>query len=391
MAKVTSAIVKNIYPIISSAMQKNTTKYKKNLQQFIEARSKELYEIAPYTRIYFNQDDNDNFFKSIGIKEEEIRRELTKTYFWNMNFNPKAAKDPFTVALMMIIRYFLIKGDRKNAEISAIYLAFSGKFYPSIHYSKFPTVQPIEYKHVMDYVVNTMMSQKFDLKREGSVFGAIRSLCITWLNTYDDLFKSDMDDEDVADLIQQLHGRIKSFMGNVAELYYKAYEEGNYISYDSDNEDEDNYRIADTDSLRAERYVERAMEEINNNNIDMKLCRMASDSNVKITEVQSIIESIQSDPSNIPIIKELLRIIVSEYLADSKQKDIASIEFVNKSIGNKPNTKNKNIFRKKEIIETWLDENSPQYRKRKSRAATKSSYYKSVLTYYVLLLNKVNR
>jgi hypothetical protein len=42
----------------------------------------------------------------------------------------------------------------------------------------------------------------------------------------------------------------------------------------------------------------------------------------------------------------------------------------------------------KEIIEMWLDKNSPQYRKRKSREATKNSYYKSILTYYALVINK---
>ena len=118
---------------------------------------------------------------------------------------------------------------------------------------------------------------------------------------------------------------------------------------------------------------------------------MASDTNVKITEIQSIIESIQSQPENIPIIKELLRIIVNEYIISSKDKDVTSLNFITTSIAAKPNTKNKNIIRQKEIIESWLDENSPQYRKRKSRPATKSSYYKSILTYYVLLINKANK
>lgn len=388
--KITNVIVKDIYPLIETALKKNQAKYKRNIQSFIEERSKELYDIAPYTRIYFGQKDIDNFFRAIGIRESQVKQCLTKTYYWNIRFNPQAAKDPFTVAMIMVIRYYILKGDRKNAEISAIYLAFSGKFYPSIHYSKFPVVQPIEYKHVMDYVVNNMLTQKFDLKREGSVFGAVRSICITWLNTYEDLFK-DPDDEDIADLIQQLHGRIKSFMGNIASLYYKAYEDGNYISYDSDSENDDNYRIADTDSLRAERIVENTMAAINNNNVDIKLCSMASDQNVKVAEVQSIIESIQSEPANIPIIKELLRIIVNEYFVNSTVKDVNSLEFVRVSIAAKPNTKNKNIIRQKEIIESWLDENSPQYRKRKSRLATKSSYYKSVLTYYVLLINKANK
>ena len=388
----TSVIAKKIYPIIQESFdKKNTiTRYKKTIQNFIEARSKELYEIAPYTRIYFTQKDVDNFFRSVGFTENQIRNELKNTYYWNMRFNPQAAKDPFTVAMMMVIRYFVLKDDQKNAELSAIYLAFSGKFYPSIHYSKFPTVQPIEYKHIMDYVVNNMLTQKFDLKREGSVFGAIRSICITWLNTYRNIFKNP-DDEDIADLIQQLHGRIKSFMNNIASLYYEAYEKGNYISYDSDNESDENFRIADSDSLLAERCVENTMRIINNNNIDMKICKMASDSNVKITEVQSIIEGIQSEPDNLPTIKELLRIIINEYFVDSKDKDVTSLNFITKSIAAKPNTKNKNIIRQKEIIENWLDENSPQYRKRKSRPATKSSYYKSVLTYYVLLINKANK
>ena len=67
------------------------------------------------------------------------------------------------------------------------------------------------------------------------------------------------------------------------------------------------------------------------------------------------------------------------------------LHLLNLSITSKPNTKNKNILRQKEIIENWLDENSAQYRKRKSRESTKSSYYKSILTYYVLQINKANK
>lgn len=390
--KITSAIVSKIYPMVEASLSKNTAKYKRNLQSFIEARSNELYAIAPYTRIYFSQKDIDEYFKSLGLKESDIKKELANTYYWKMNFNPQAAKDPFTVTQMMVIRYFIKKNDKKNAEISAIYLAFSGKFYPSIHYSKFPVAQPIEYQYVMDYVVNNILTQKFDLKREGSVFGAIKSLCITWLDTYWDTFKSQMSDEDVADLIQQLHGRIKSFMGNIASKYYEVYnDKEHYFTYDSDSSSEDSFRIADNDSLKAERAVENTMLIINSNNVDMRLCKSASDANVHVAEVQSIIESIQSDPKNLPVLKELLRIIVVEYMVNSKDKDVRSANFVASSIVAKPNSKNKNIIRQKQIIEGFLDENSPQYRKRKSREATKSSYYKSVLIYYVLLINKANK
>ena len=53
--------------------------------------------------------------------------------------------------------------------------------------------------------------------------------------------------------------------------------------------------------------------------------------------------------------------------------------------------KNKNIIRLKEIVEGFLDENSPGYRKRKSRAATKSSYTKSLIKYYALTIYISNK
>lgn len=388
--KVTTVAVDQIYPLVEQSLSKNTAKYKKNIQNFFESRSKELYDIAPYTRMMFGENERQDFFKSIDISKEQIRECLKNTYYWNLNFSPAAAKDEMTMTMMMIIRYFLLKNDTLNMELSAIYLALSGSFYPSIHYGSFPKVQPSEYKHVMEYVVNNMLTMKFDLKREGSVFGAIKSICKTWLSTYKNVIKNP-DDEENAEVIKQLHGRLKSFMKNIASLYYEAYDNKLYLTYDSDSADEETFRIADNDSLRSERYVENAMNFINNNNVDFKLCTMSSDQNVRVSEVKSIIESIQDDKQSISEIKELFRIIISEYIQSTRNSSVASIDFVSKSIQAKPNTKNKNVIRQKEIIEGWLDEKSPQYRKRKSREATKSSYYQAVLKYYVLVINVSNK
>lgn len=388
--KVTTVAVDEIYPLVEESLSKNTPKYKRNIQTFFEARSKDLYDTAPYTRMLFGDKERDDFFRSIDISKKDIRECLSHTYYWKMNFSPAAAKDEMTMTMMMVIRYYLLKNDPLNMELSAIYLAFSGKFYPSIHYNSFPKVQPSEYRHIMEYVVNNMLTMKFDLKREGSVFGAVKSICKTWLNTYKDILKNP-DDEEVAELIKQLHGRIKSFIINIAKLYYEAYENKLYITFDSDSAEEETFRIADNDSLRAERYVENAMNFINNNNVDYYLCKLASDQNVKISEVKSIIESIQDDKQSIAEIKELFRLIISDYMQNSKSKNVASIELISYTIKAKPNSKNKGILREKEIIEGWLDEKSAQYRKRKSRTQTKTSYYTSILTYYTLVINKSNK
>ena len=183
--KVTRVAVNKIYPVVEASLSKsaNVTAYKKNIENFIKARSTDLYDTVPMRRIPFLQDDIDDFFRAVKIDKNQITDFLSQTYYWNMNFNPRAAKDEFTMTMMMVIRFFILKNRSKDAEISAIYLAFSGKFYPSIHSQKWK-IAPEQYRYVMEYVLNNVLTMKYDLKREGSVFGAVRSICMTWLNTY---------------------------------------------------------------------------------------------------------------------------------------------------------------------------------------------------------------
>ena len=165
---------------------------------------------------------------------------------------------------------FLMKGDHKEAQLAGVYLAFSGKFYPSIHYASYPKTPPSQYRHIMEYVVNNKLTNSYELKVQGSVFGAINSLVETWLNTYKDKFKSFKDD-DVVYVIQQLHTRIKSFTINIAQLYYETYENKNeYMSYGQDNlGDENNYVLTDNDTLLMERIVQKALETINSKGVCM--------------------------------------------------------------------------------------------------------------------------
>lgn len=385
-------IVSELYPKVNDNMKKNYNKYKQCVGRFIEQRAKDLYDIGPFERIYFREDDIIDFFKSTGINEKDVTESISKTYYYKIpNFNPRAAKDEFTVALLCIIRYFHKMKMEKDLELAMMYLSFSGKFYPSIHSGCFKTVCPGEYRYIMEYVINNRLSNKYDIKREGNLFNGVKSIANTWYNTYKDRIER-FEDDDVVYLIQQLRDRIKSSMQKIANEYYKVYRDKDaYLTYDSDANGEDSYRIADNDSLKIERCVENTMNNINSNSIDYRICKMASDSNVKTDEIKSIIETILSDDKNLIEVKELIRLIVSIYFAESKTKDVRDIDFITKSITPKPNSKDPNVLREKEIIETWLNESSPAYRKRKSRAATKSSYHKSILTYFVILIHNSNR
>lgn len=388
--KTTKAILDLYNKEVAPALDKNTSKFKSVMSKFIERRQKELYADAPYDRIYFTTDDENEMFNAVGVSRETVRSYMDKTYYANEANFAQAAKSEMTILDMCIIRYFYLKNKSKELELALIHLSFSGKFYPSIHYGSYPKVEPVA--HVMLYVVNNCLSNKFDIKTQGSVVGAVKNIAITWHKTYISKFKS-FDDEDVVYLIQQLHNRIKSFMKNIASEYYKVYEDkDNFMTYDSDSLDADNYRIADNDSVRAERIVERAMNRITSTGVDYRLCKIASSDLVKVDEIKAIIESLLSDRKVLAEVKELLGLLVTNYFANCKgDKDVTDIAFITYSIAPKPNAKNKDIVRQHEIIEGWLEDNSTAYIRRRSRAATKSAYFKSIYTYFTLIITESNK
>ena len=129
---------------------------------------------------------------------------------------------------------------------------------------------------------------------------------------------------------------------------------------------------------------------INSIAVDYRCCKMSSDNLVKTDETKAIIESIIGNNANQAEIKELVRLLVYTYFASSKSKDVSDIKFITFSVSPKPNSKDEHINRIKEIVEDWLME-CERYRKRKSRTATKNSYFKSILMYFTLIIHTANK
>lgn len=394
----TSAIKDLLYPKVAAALNKNMKGYKGVLSRFMSARTKDLYDTAPCERIVFGDQDREDLFNTLGITQADIKAVLDKTYYGDIELIEgektfcRAAKDEFTILAITIVRYFVEKNDSKDAELAGLHLAFSGKFYPSIQYKSYKTVKPSEYRYVMDYVVNNVLTNKYDLKRTGSVIGAISCIVNTWIDAYRPQFKDFMDD-DVVYIIQQLLSRISAFMKNIAKEYYKAYamRDRIYMSYTSDDLSQDNYHLADSDSLKAERIAEKTISYMHTVGVDYKTCQLAADNNVRSPELRSLIETIIINPDNISEVSELIRLMIVEYFSKSKNKDVTDIDFITYSIAPKPNTKNEVILRQKEIIENWLMDNSSEYRRRKHREPTKNSYYKSIYTYFTLMIHDANK
>lgn len=396
----THAIRTKLWPLIKDAMDKPNTRssYKKLVNDFISNRTEALYDTLPCDRILCSELEMDKLFDVLKIKKSEVKDIISETYYGTIdNFNPLAAKHEFTIAMLLVVRYYLLESNTtksssvkitKDCELAMVHLAFSGKFYPSLHYRSYPTVTPV--KHVMEYVVNNRLSKKFDLTTEGSVFGAIKSVGNTWIETYFDRFKT-LEDEDVVYLVQQLHSRIGSFMKNIATEYYEVYEDKDlYISYASDSYESDDFHLADSDTLKVSRCTEKAVNSINTNGADYRICKMCSTQDITPNECKAVIESIIGNRENIADIKELISLMISLYFA-SGENDVSDIKFITYTIAPKPNAKQKEIIRMKEIIENWLCESGTAYMRRRSRIATRNAYERAVRMYFALIIHNSNR
>lgn len=388
--KDTTAIFTNLYPHIEESMKKNTNGYKQCVARFMNTRSSILYSNILTTKPYFSDEDIKDFYTATKIDPSKAKHAIENTYYYSIgNFNPRYAKDDFVISMMCIIRYFKLKNMKKELELALIHLAFSGKYYTSIFHGSFPVTDPQEY--IMEYVISHMTSGKFNIVKEGSLLGAIRSICLTWVNAYTTKFK-EFHDDDVVYLVQQLHNRIRSFVNNIAELYYDAYEHKDaYVNYNADNVSDDDYHLADSDSFRVERIVEATMNAINNHGVNQYLCKLASNDLVSTEELRGILDNVISKNENLPMIKELCSLLVSTYFVQSKTKDVRDLDFITFSITAKPNTKDKSLLRLRELLTLILLNNSEKFKRRKSRAATENAYYRAMLAYFSLLIQNSNK
>lgn len=381
-------IIDKIYPMIDEVLPKRLNNLKQCIGRFINSRSDLLYDYAPMNRIMFTKKDENDFFNSIMLKYNSINDIIDELYYAKKE-ELQACKDPYSLAMMMVLRWIIINNpkDKKILELSYMHLAFSGKFYASAFYKWFPHYLPK--REVMDYVVSYMLSQKFDLIKEGSLWGAIRNLTSTWMDTYTEELKSeDVSDERLVYMMHQLYSRIYAFLRNIAKPYFEAYEQKLYINKESDNYEQDNFRIAPNNATIAASITEKALTYINQSQVNLSWCYWVSGSGVDPYEVKTIFETILNDNSKLEDLKFVINVMVVDFMRRYPDEKIIvpNNKFIAHSMSMKPNTKDQDILRQKAIINEWLN-TSAKYRGIKTQNS-RNNYFKAMLGYVALAVNE---
>ena len=380
-------ILDEIYTMVKPNF--DAKKLKLCIERFVHKNHDSLYDYAPVDRIYWKDSDVNDFFEATKIDIKEVTETLPSLYYWKQD-ELQACKDEFSLTCLMCLRY-LLKEDSHNKsliELTAVYLAFSGKFYASCHYDLWKQYTPK--REVMDYVVNYMLSNKFDLVRTQSVWGAVKNLTMTWLDSYKKELMGDITDERLVYLIHQLRNRIHAFLKNIANKYYEAYNNKLYINAESDSYDQENFRIANNNATIISNITENTMIYMTTNKVNISICHMSASTGVDPNDIKNIIETILSDNKKIDDLRFVINILLSDFCNKyPDEENITGPRFIAYSIAPKPNTKDKNLIALKNIILGWLNTNE-RYRRIKT-PATKNNYYKSLLSYIAISVNMANK
>ena len=67
--KDTDVVIEKLYPVVEAAMNKRSGRFLRAVQTFINNRHEEIFAIAPYDRIYFNQNDKKSLYEALGLRE----------------------------------------------------------------------------------------------------------------------------------------------------------------------------------------------------------------------------------------------------------------------------------------------------------------------------------
>ena len=362
-------------------------KYSRELQnhiaKFIDKNSDVLFDNAPRKRLFFRDSDYDIIFEITQIKRKEIE-EVIKRNKILMGNNWFFSTKPFNWLSPLILKYYYENDMKEEFKSMLTYLTLS--IYAQIHYKYF---QFVPNDNIMDYTINEISNQYF-IKKYSSLFKSIYVTAENSHDTYKDQLKR-ASDYDLITYSININTRINSMIKNVARAYYKNSEEKNYMNYDKESRDEEDYYEVDNVSFFIEKFANNASNILVSYGTNIKIANLsASITNVSRKGIRTAINNImENETKNINL---LIKLILQQYLVeennDREQLGSKDFIYVSKKVYSKSNTNDENVLKIKEILDTWLEDNSEKYVKTE-RKATKSNFRKAIYFYFVFSIQEI--
>lgn len=382
---ITSVILANIYPKVEQAFTSKETqrKFSAIVASYVDRNVNRLSTAGPSKRTLFSDMERNKVYDLIDFDPKVCKAIVKQSNYIKASW--KIVNDPFNLVMMMILRYAKLNQLDQINQLAVTYLTLS--MYPSLHYKYFK-FEPNE--AIMQYTINNL-SNKFKVKQVGNILQALVDTTALADKTYDKNIRH-ANDKELTDYINAYKTRLNSLIKKIRDTFEKDYRSGNYMNTERDNEDENDFKTSDSNSLLIQRIVDQVVLKLSVNGPDSRIVDISAKMNqVSVNETRNTLNQLTQNKDESVNIRALCESILYLYLFNGENhvNDLNGSKFLTfcLAVYKKSNTNDENVIKVKSILDTWIEKYSETYRKTQ-RVATLNNFRRALYTFFVFTLQR---
>lgn len=382
---ITSVILANIYPKVEQAFTSKETqrKFSAIVASYVDRNVNRLSTAGPSKRTLFSDMERNKVYDLIDFDPKVCKAIVKQSNYIKASW--KIVNDPFNLVMMMILRYAKLNQLDQINQLAVTYLTLS--MYPSLHYKYFK-FEPNE--AIMQYTINNL-SNKFKVKQVGNILQALVDTTALADKTYDNNIRH-ANDKELTDYINAYKTRLNSLIKKIRDAFEKDYRSGNYMNTERDNEDENDFKTSDSNSLLIQRIVDQVVLKLSVNGPDSRIVDISAKMNqVSVNETRNTLNQLTQNKDESVNIRALCESILYLYLFNGENhvNDLNGSKFLTfcLAVYKKSNTNDENVIKVKSILDTWIEKYSETYRKTQ-RVATLNNFRRALYTFFVFTLQR---
>lgn len=382
---ITSVILANIYPKVEQAFTSKETqrKFSAIVASYVDRNVNRLSTAGPSKRTLFSDMERNKVYDLIDFDPKICKAIVKQSNYIKASW--KIVNDPFNLVMMMILRYAKLNQLDQINQLAVTYLTLS--MYPSLHYKYFK-FEPNE--AIMQYTINNL-SNKFKVKQVGNILQALVDTTALADKTYDKNIRH-ANDKELTDYINAYKTRLNSLIKKIRDAFEKDYRIGNYMNTERDNEDENDFKTSDSNSLLIQRIVDQVVLKLSVNGPDSRIVDISAKMNqVSVNETRNTLNQLTQNKDESVNIRALCESILYLYLFNGENhvNDLNGSKFLTfcLAVYKKSNTNDENVIKVKSILDTWIEKYSETYRKTQ-RVATLNNFRRALYTFFVFTLQR---
>ena len=382
---ITSVILANIYPKVEQAFTSKETqrKFSAIVASYVDRNVNRLSTAGPSKRTLFSDMERNKVYDLINFDPKTCKAIVKQSNYIKASW--KIVNAPFNLVMMMILRYAKLNQLDQINQLAVTYLTLS--MYPSLHYKYFK-FEPNE--AIMQYTINNL-SNKFKVKQVGNILQALVDTTALADKTYDKNIRH-ANDKELTDYINAYKTRLNSLIKKIRDAFEKDYRSGNYMNTERDNEDENDFKTSDSNSLLIQRIVDQVVLKLSVNGPDSRIVDISAKMNqVSVNETRNTLNQLTQNKDESVNIRALCESILYLYLFNGENhvNDLNGSKFLTfcLAVYKKSNTNDENVIKVKSILDTWIEKYSETYRKTQ-RVATLNNFRRALYTFFVFTLQR---